>query len=80
MFYKKYREIRSRLKRMVIEVLFDPAALKLYFTRRGKNLREIFELGVCVCVCVCVWGLVVKWFGSWAHDPWVMGSSPTTRR
>ena len=36
-------------------------------------------------VCVCVWGgggggLVVKWFGSWAHDPWVMGSSPTTRR
>ena len=37
---------------------------------------------VCMCMCVCmhVWGLVVKWFGSWAHDPWVMGSSPTTRR
>ena len=43
---------------------------------------------VCVCVCVCVCGggggggggLVVKWFVHWAHDPWVMGSSPTTRR
>ena len=37
---------------------------------------------VCVCVYVCmyVWGLVVKWFGSWALGPWVMGSSPTTRR
>ena len=23
-----------------------------------------------VCVCMYVWGLVVKWFGSWAHDPW----------
>ena len=33
-----------------------------------------------VCMCVCVWDLVVKWFGSWAHNPWVMGSSPTTRR
>ena len=38
---------------------------------------------VCVCVCVCVWGgggLVVKWFGSWVRDPWVMSSSLTTRR
>ena len=31
-------------------------------------------------VCMYVWGLVVKWFGSLAHDPWVMGSSPITRR
>ena len=31
-------------------------------------------------VCVTVWGLVVKWFVHWAHDPWVMGSSPTTHR
>ena len=37
---------------------------------------------VCVCMYVCmyVWGLVVKWFVHWAHDPWVMGSSPTIRR
>ena len=35
---------------------------------------------VCVCMYVCMWGLVVKWFGSWAHDPWVMGSSPTICR
>ena len=27
-----------------------------------------------------VWGLVVKRLVHWAHDPWVMGSSPTTRR
>ena len=27
-----------------------------------------------------VCGLMVKWFVSWAHDPWIMGSSPTTRR
>ena len=34
-----------------------------------------------VCMYVLfVWGLVVKWFVHWAHDPWVMGSSPTTRR
>ena len=33
-----------------------------------------------MCACIYVWwGLVVKWFGSWAHDPWVMGLSPTTR-
>ena len=68
MFYKKYREIHSRLKRMVIEVLFDPAALKLYFTRRGKNLREIFELGVCVCVCVCMC------VGPGGEVVWVLGS------
>ena len=38
---------------------------------------------VCLCMCVCVYvcmNLVVKWFVHWAHDPWVMGSSPTTRR
>ena len=36
---------------------------------------------VCMYVCICGGGgRVVKWFGSWAHDPWVMGSSPTTRR
>ena len=28
-------------------------------------------------VCMYVWGLMVR---SWAHDPWVMGWSPTTRR
>ena len=40
------------------------------------------DVYVCMYVCmyVCVWGLVVKWFVHWAHDPWVMGSSPTTRR
>ena len=38
-------------------------------------------------MCVCMGGgggggggLVVKWFGSWAHDPWVISSSPTTCR
>ena len=30
---------------------------------------------VCTYVHVCV-----KWFVHWAHDPWVMGSSPATRR
>ena len=35
---------------------------------------------LCVCVCVCLWALLVKWFVHWAPDPWVMGSSPTTRR
>ena len=54
-------------------------------------LAALSDKGLCVCVCVCVClctcvctcgggGLVVKWFGSWAHDPWVMVSSPTTRR
>ena len=32
-----------------------------------------------MCVCMYnMWGLVVKWFVHWAHDPWVMGSSPTS--
>ena len=35
---------------------------------------------VCIYVCMYVWGLAVKWFVHWTHDPWVMGSSPTTRR
>ena len=30
-------------------------------------------------VCVCV-GQVSEVVVHWAHDPWVMGSSPTTRR
>ena len=56
----------------------------------GRRSERTRLAGMCVCVCVytyvcmyvcvCVWGLVVKWFGSWAHDPWVMGSSPITRR
>ena len=37
-------------------------------------------VGMYVGMYVCVWGLVVKWFGSWAYDPWVMGSSSTIRR
>ena len=40
-------------------------------------------LSVCVCVCIWVgwvWGLVAKWCTSLSHDPWVMSSSPTTRR
>ena len=51
--------------------------LPLYNPPKSKCLDPPL---VCVCVCVCVWGLVVKWFAHWAHDPWVMGSSPTTRR
>ena len=41
---------------------------------------DLLLVWVCVCIYMCVWGLVVKWFVHWAHDPWVMGSSPTTRR
>ena len=33
-----------------------------------------------MCNMLIVWGLVMKWFVHWAHDPWVMGSNPTTRR
>ena len=39
---------------------------------------------VCMYVCMmCVWAWLVKWFGHWAQDLRVMGSSPTratTRR
>ncbi len=44
-FAKKYKEIRESIKRMVVESLFDPVALRLYFTGRKKSLREIFQLG-----------------------------------
>ena len=37
-------------------------------------------VSLCVCVCVGGGGGGVKWFGFWALDPWVMSSSPTTRR
>ena len=56
----------------------------------GQGLYIVFNATQvsCVCafdfmymyVCMYVWGLVVKWFVHWAHDPWVMSSSPTTRR
>ncbi len=29
----------------MVELLFDPSALKQYFIGRQKNLREIFQLG-----------------------------------
>jgi len=44
-FAKKYREIRDALKNIVVETLFAPTALKIYFTGRQKSLREIFQLG-----------------------------------
>ena len=58
--------------------------LVLYLEALATHLNKDCGTYVCVCmyVCmyVCMWGLVVKLFWYWAHDPWVMGSSPTTRR
>ena len=44
-----------------------------------NRLCKLLVFVVCVCVCVCV-GLISEVVVHWAHDPWVMGSSPTTRR
>jgi hypothetical protein len=44
-FSKKYKDIRESIKRIVVDVLFDPAALRHYFTARRRNLRGIFQLG-----------------------------------
>ena len=44
-FAKNYKTIRESLKKVVVELLFDPFQLKLYFTGRQKTLREIFQLG-----------------------------------
>ena len=47
----------------------------------GKEAAlELASLHVSVFVFDTYILLVVKWFVHWAHDPWVMGSSPTTRR